>query len=109
MISTTADLERLISTLFRGRIVPQPQLREMFTVAANVPGAKMSAGFERFEYGGKIYWIKSGARYGYSTVIAAPEDLSRTLVLSVGSTDAKGESMNPVVQRISLAALKASL
>ncbi|OPC78053.1 peptidase [Embleya scabrispora] len=108
MISTTADLERLITTLFRGRIVPLPQLREMFTVPADIPGAKMSAGFERFEYGGKVYWIKSGARYGYSTVIAAPEDLSRTLVVSVGSTDAKGESMNPVVQRISLAALKES-
>lgn len=45
------------------------------------------------------------ARYGYGTVIAATPDLRRTLVFSVGSTDAKGESMNAVAQRIVLAAL----
>ncbi|MYV99151.1 serine hydrolase domain-containing protein [Streptomyces sp. SID3343] len=106
MISTTADLERLITTVFRGRIVPRPQLDEMFTVPANIDGAKMSAGLERFPYKGVVYWIKSGARYGYSTVIAATCDLSRTLVFSVDSTDAKGESMNPVAERIVLAAME---
>ncbi|MET7681596.1 serine hydrolase domain-containing protein [Streptomyces sp. NPDC005423] len=106
MISTTADLERLITALFRGRIVPAPQLREMFTVPAGIEGATYSAGLQRFEYGGRVYWSKSGARYGYSTVVAATRDLSRTLVYSVGSTDAKGESMNTVAERIVLAALK---
>ncbi|MFJ9373829.1 serine hydrolase domain-containing protein [Streptomyces sp. NPDC101455] len=106
MISTTADLERLITSLFRGRIVPEPQLREMFTVPAGIAGADYSAGLQRFEYGGKVYWVKSGARYGYSTVVLATRDLSRTLVHSVGSTDAKGESMNAVAERIALAALK---
>ncbi|MGW2486535.1 serine hydrolase domain-containing protein [Streptomyces sp. NPDC001606] len=106
MISTTADLERLITALFRGRIVPEPQLQEMFTVPAGIEGASYSAGLQRFEYGGKVYWVKSGARYGYSTAIVATRDLSRTLVYSVGSTDAKGDSMNPVAQRIVLAALK---
>ncbi|MBK3581308.1 beta-lactamase family protein [Streptomyces sp. MBT65] len=106
MISTTADLERLITALFRGRIVPGPQLREMFTVPAGIEGASYSAGLQRFEYGGQVYWIKSGARYGYSTAVAATRDLSRTLVYSVGSTDAKGESMNAVAMRIALAALK---
>ncbi|GHE74230.1 peptidase [Streptomyces spiralis] len=106
MISTTADLERLVQALFRGRIVPRPQLREMFTVPKGIEGATYSAGLERFEYDGQVYWLKSGARYGYSTVVAATRDLSRTLVYSVGSTDAKGESMNPVAERIALAALK---
>ncbi|WP_329258647.1 beta-lactamase family protein [Streptomyces sp. NBC_01478] len=106
MISTTADLERLITALFRGRIVPGPQLREMFTVPAGIEGASYSAGLQRFEYGGTVYWIKSGARYGYSTAVAATRDLSRTLVYSVGSTDAKGEAMNAVAERIALAALK---
>jgi D-alanyl-D-alanine carboxypeptidase len=32
--------------------------------------------------------------------------LSRTLVYSVDSTDAKGEAMNAVAERIALAALK---
>jgi len=106
MISTTADLERLITALFRGRIVPGPQLQEMFTVPAGIEGASYSAGLQRFEYGGKVYWLKSGARYGYSAVIVATRDLSRTLVYSVNSTDAKGESMNAVAMRIALAALK---
>ncbi|WP_435221465.1 serine hydrolase domain-containing protein [Streptomyces sp. Tue6028] len=106
MISTTADLERLITRLFRGDLVPGPQLEEMFTVPAGIEGADMSAGLQRFEYGGTVYWLKSGARYGYSTAVAATRDLSRTLVYSVNSTDAKGESMNPVAQRIAMAALR---
>ncbi|MFI2645063.1 serine hydrolase domain-containing protein [Streptomyces sp. NPDC018610] len=106
MISTTADLERLLGALFRGRVVPEPQLREMFTVPAHIEGATYSAGLQRFEYGGRVYWIKSGARYGYSTVVAATRDLSRTLVYSIDTTDAKGESMNPVAERVALAALK---
>lgn len=106
MISTTADLERLLTALFRGRVVPVPQLEEMFTVPAGIEGATYSAGLQRFAYGGRVYWLKSGSRYGCSSVIAATRDLSRTLVYSVGATDAKGEDMNPVAQRIALAALK---
>lgn len=106
MISTTADLERLLTSLFRGRIVPRPQLREMFTVPAHIEGATYSAGLQRFLYEGKVYWLKTGGRYGYNTVIAGTRDLSRTLVHSVNSTDAKGEDMNPVVRRIAMAALK---
>ncbi|MET7451729.1 serine hydrolase domain-containing protein [Streptomyces sp. NPDC005574] len=106
MISTTADLERLVTRLFRGDLVPRPQLREMFTLPAGIDGATMSAGLQRFEFGGRVYWLKSGARYGYGTLLAATRDLSRTLVLSVGATDAKGEGMNPVTERIARAALK---
>ncbi|MER5197022.1 serine hydrolase domain-containing protein [Streptomyces sp. NPDC002755] len=106
MISTTADLERLLTSLFKGRIVPQPQLREMFTVPAHIDGATYSAGLQRFEYEGRVYWLKSGARYGYSALIAGTRDLGRTLVYSVNSTDAKSEDMNPVAQRIAMAALK---
>ncbi|WP_406006506.1 beta-lactamase family protein [Streptomyces sp. NBC_00637] len=106
MISTTADLERLLTSLFRGRIVPAPQLREMFTLPAHIDGATYSAGLQRFPYEGKVYWLKSGGRYGYNTLIAGTRDLGRTLVYSVGSTDAKGEDMNPVAQRIAMAALK---
>ncbi|MFE9624848.1 serine hydrolase domain-containing protein [Streptomyces sp. NPDC006527] len=106
MISTTADLERLLTSLFRGRIVPQPQLREMFTVPAHIEGATYSAGLQRFEHAGKVYWLKTGGRYGYNAVIAGTRNLSRTLVHSVNSTDAKAEGMNPVAQRIAMAALK---
>lgn len=71
MISTTADLERLVTALFGGRIVPEPQLQEMFTVPAGIDGATHSAGLQRWEHGGTVHWFKSGARHGYSTVVAA--------------------------------------
>ncbi|MFF0018311.1 serine hydrolase domain-containing protein [Streptomyces sp. NPDC005374] len=106
MISTTADLERLLTALFRGRIVPRPQLKEMFTVPAGIPGASYSAGLQRYESGGKVYWVKTGGRYGYNSVIAATRDLSRTVVYSVNATDAKSENANPVIGRIITAALK---
>ncbi|MER7566688.1 serine hydrolase domain-containing protein [Streptomyces sp. NPDC048523] len=107
MISTTADLERLLTGLFRGRIVERPQLKEVFAVPSGITGASYSAGgLQRFESDGKVYWAKSGGRYGYNSAIAATCDLSRTLVYSVNSTDAKSEDANPVVGRIITAALK---
>ncbi|WP_217199415.1 serine hydrolase domain-containing protein [Streptomyces buecherae] len=101
MISTTADLERLLHALFRGKIVPQPLLdREMFTLP-KIEGATYSAGLQRFigEDGKTVVWGKSGARPGYATAIAATRNLSRTLVYSVNATEAHGE-LNPVSVRI---------
>ncbi|OKJ92614.1 serine hydrolase domain-containing protein [Streptomyces sp. CB02400] len=105
MISTTADLERLVTALFSGRIVPEPQLREMFTVPAGIEGAAHSAGLTRLELQGTVYWGKSGARPGYSTMLAATEDLGFTLVYSLSDTDAKDTASNPVADRIREAAL----
>ncbi|MFC9470214.1 serine hydrolase domain-containing protein [Streptomyces coelicoflavus] len=106
MISTTAVLERLLKKLFRGKIVPQPELEEMFTTPAGVPGATLSAGLEYQEADGQAFWCKSGARYGYSAFIGGTRDLSRTLVYSVNSTDAKGPGHNPVADAITAAALR---
>jgi D-alanyl-D-alanine carboxypeptidase len=107
MISTTADLERLITALFKGRIVPGPQLQEMFTVPSGIEGATLSAGLQRYETpDGRTVWLKTGSRYGFSTVVAATRDLSRTVVYSINSTDAKGEAMNPTAERVVTAALK---
>ncbi|MET9969172.1 serine hydrolase domain-containing protein [Streptomyces sp. NPDC006356] len=102
MISTTADLERLLFALFRGRVVPEPQLKEMFTVP-DVDGATMSAGLQRFELNGRVIWAKTGARPGYHTVVAATRDLSRTVVYSVNSTDAKGDGL-AIAQRFAFPA-----
>jgi CubicO group peptidase (beta-lactamase class C family) len=106
MISTTADLERLLTSLFRGRIVPEPQLEEMFTTPPGLPDATRSAGLEYKEVGGEIFWGKSGARYGYSALIGGTRDLTRTVVYSVNATDAKSAEPNPVLDRITAAALK---
>jgi D-alanyl-D-alanine carboxypeptidase len=101
-ISTTADLQRLLVALFRGRIVPEPQLKEMFTLP-DVPGARYGAALERFELNGKVIWGKTGSRPGYATVIAATRDLSRTLVYSVNATDAKGDGL-AIAQRFAFPA-----
>ncbi|MEU2061381.1 serine hydrolase domain-containing protein [Streptomyces sp. NPDC013455] len=102
LISTTADLERLLVGVFRGRVVPEPQLREMFTLP-DVPGARYGAALERLEVNGRVVWGKTGSRPGYATVIGATRDLSRTLVYSVESTDAKSDGL-AVAQRFAFPA-----
>ncbi|MFI8190356.1 serine hydrolase domain-containing protein [Streptomyces sp. NPDC085946] len=107
MISTTADLERLVVALFGGEVVPRPLLEETMFTLPDVPGgATVSAGgLKPFPAGGQVLWVKSGARPGYATAVAATENLSRTFVYSVNATDAKGTDTNPVAERIVRAAL----
>ncbi|WP_030708606.1 serine hydrolase domain-containing protein [Streptomyces sp. NRRL F-2580] len=110
LISTTADLERFTTALFAGRLVPKAQLEEMFTVPAvadfttGAP-AELTAGMKRFVLpDGTVAWGKTGGRHGYNTAIGGTRDLSRTLVYSVNSTDAKGQDMNKVAFDIVMAA-----
>ncbi|MET9959744.1 serine hydrolase domain-containing protein [Streptomyces sp. NPDC006326] len=112
LISTTADLEKFTMALFSGRLVPKAQLEEMFTVPAvkdfeSGEDAVQTAGLKRFVLpDGTVAYGKTGSRYGYSTVIGGTRDLSRTLVYSVNSTDAKGQEMNKVAFGIVMAAFK---
>ncbi|GAA2471738.1 serine hydrolase domain-containing protein [Streptomyces mauvecolor] len=118
LISTTADLERFTRALFTGQVVRGPQLKEMFTL----PGASVrdmktgkpaaySAGLSTMRLGGHDVWGKTGGRWGYNSVIAATVSptgaLSRTLVYSVNSTDAKGSDMNPTAMHVMIAAFGA--
>ncbi|MER5369712.1 serine hydrolase domain-containing protein [Streptomyces sp. NPDC002722] len=114
LISTTADLERFTRALFGGRVVRGPLLQEMFTLPdASVreygtgEPAAYSAGLSVMRLGGREVWGKTGGRWGYNTAVAATRDLSRTLVYSVNSTDAKGEGMNPTALDIVVAAFGA--
>ncbi|MFE9796342.1 serine hydrolase domain-containing protein [Streptomyces goshikiensis] len=110
LISTTADLERFTVALFGGKVVPKAQLEEMFTVPAvkdfeSGEDAVHTAGMQRFVLpDGTVAYGKTGSRYGYSTVIGGTRDLSRTLVYSVNSTDAKGPALNKVTSGIIMAA-----
>ncbi|MEU7582889.1 serine hydrolase domain-containing protein [Streptomyces sp. NPDC041068] len=109
MISSTADLERFTQALFGGELLPRAQLKEMLTrprLAPGVPEATFGAGPQRAKVGDKVVWLKTGARYGYTNIIAATEDGSRTLIYSVNATDAKGKDANPVAGRIVEAALR---
>ncbi|MFE7617259.1 serine hydrolase domain-containing protein [Streptomyces sp. NPDC057496] len=114
LISTTADLERFARALFGGQVVRGPLLREMFTLPdASVREygtggpAAYSAGLSMMRLGGREVWGKTGGRWGYNTVVAATRGLSRTLVYSVNSTDAKGDGMNPTASSIVTAAFGA--
>ncbi|MGH4035378.1 serine hydrolase domain-containing protein [Actinomycetota bacterium Odt1-20B] len=104
MISSTRDLEVFTKALFAGKVVAKPQLKEMFTLPAKVEGAQFGAGPQRMKINGTVFWLKTGARYGYTNIIASTENGSRTLVYSVNATDAKGDAMNPVAERIARAA-----
>ncbi|MEU2093923.1 serine hydrolase domain-containing protein [Streptomyces globisporus] len=111
IISTTADLERFTTALFGGRVVRGPLLEEMFTLPdASVrtygsgKPAQFSAGLSVLTLGGRQVWGKSGGRWGYNTAVAATRDLSRTLVYSVGATDAKGKDANATAMGIAVAA-----
>ncbi|MFI9756645.1 serine hydrolase domain-containing protein [Streptomyces sp. NPDC051963] len=104
LISTTADLEQLVKGLFSGRVVPEPQLQEMFTVP-DIDGASFGAGLQRFELYGQELWGKTGSRPGYATGIAATRDLSRTVVYSVNSTEAK-EDGQAVAERFGFPAFR---
>ncbi|MFJ6850256.1 serine hydrolase domain-containing protein [Streptomyces sp. NPDC091271] len=114
IVSTTADLERFTRALFAGRVVRGPLLEEMFTLPASsvrtyLTGApaRYSAGLSVLTLGGREVWGKTGGRWGYNTVMAATRDLSRTLVYSVNSTDAKGQDMNATAMDIVVAAFGA--
>ena len=114
IISTTADLERFTRALFAGKVVRGPLLEEMFTLPdASVRTyqtggpAQFSAGLSVQTLGGREVWGKSGGRWGYNTLVAATRDLSRTLVYSVNSTDAKGREMNATAKDVVVAAFGA--
>ncbi|MEV4441042.1 serine hydrolase domain-containing protein [Streptomyces sp. NPDC049577] len=117
LITTTADLERFTEALFAGRIVPQKELQLMFTVP-EVPAydpeegkpadgkpakkpvkASYSSGLRRMKLGDTEIWGKSGSRYGYLNGFGASRDatgrVSRILVYSVNSTNAKMEDVTP--------------
>lgn len=111
LVSTAADLERFTRALFQGDVVRGPLLEEMFTLpdaSVRMYGsgdpARFSAGLSVMTLGGRQVWGKTGGRYGYNSAIAATRDLSRTLVYSVNSTDAKGEAANSTALGIVVAA-----
>ncbi|MFJ6936381.1 hypothetical protein [Streptomyces sp. NPDC101132] len=68
---------------------------------------QLTAGMSRLVLpDGTVVWGKSGGRFGYSTGMGATRDLSRTLVHSVNSTDAKGQDVNPVALSVTPAAFR---
>ncbi|MEU5128354.1 beta-lactamase family protein [Streptomyces mobaraensis NBRC 13819 = DSM 40847] len=92
MISTTGDLDRFLSALFSGRLLPAAQLERMFTLPPeNVRmtdggPARYSAGLQTVTVNGVTFWGKTGERYGYNSAMVATRDQQRRLVYSFNPT-----------------------
>ncbi|WNM29029.1 serine hydrolase domain-containing protein [Streptomyces sp. Li-HN-5-11] len=116
MISTPADLDRFLTELIRGRLLPPARQAELFTVPdvpsfhssqcrteADAGRACMSMGLMRVEASnGVVVWGKTGSRPGWTSGVFATRDLSRKIVYSVNPTNLNGTEMG-CIQRIAAA------
>ncbi|MFC9325021.1 serine hydrolase domain-containing protein [Kitasatospora sp. NPDC057015] len=104
MISSAADLDRFMTALFRGRLLPPAQQARLFGVP-DVPNDHNrnceigpTAGRACFSMGlmsatlpdGTVVWGKTGSRPGYTSGVFATRDLSRHLVYSLNPTGLDG-------------------
>ncbi|MFD0348120.1 serine hydrolase domain-containing protein [Kitasatospora aburaviensis] len=104
MISSTADLDRFMTALLRGRLLPPTQQAELFRVP-DVPNNRNknceigpTAGHACFSKGlmsatlpnGTVVWGKTGSRPGYYSGVFATKDLSRKVVLTLNPTGLNG-------------------
>ncbi|MEU8657937.1 serine hydrolase domain-containing protein [Actinoplanes philippinensis] len=102
MISTAADLDRFLTALLGGRLLPARELRAMLTVPKN---GTYGCGLSRLQLpDGREIWGKSGDRPGYNNGMGATRDLSRRLVYSVNTLTMGGDTP-AIVEKIMAAAL----
>lgn len=98
VISTAADLDRLITGLFRGRLLPPAQQKLVFEVP-NVPSAADNTncadhracysigGLLRYPLpNGEYAWGKTGSRPGWDNGVFATRDLRHRVVYSLNPT-----------------------
>ncbi|MFI7552080.1 serine hydrolase domain-containing protein [Micromonospora sediminimaris] len=100
LISTVADLDRFAAALFDGRLLAPAQQRELFTLPW--AGAEYSnGGLSSIRLpDGRVFWGKSGARYGYQAAVGALDDGGLRFVFAASPTDAKAEGQTALVQRV---------
>ncbi|MEU6430063.1 serine hydrolase domain-containing protein [Microbispora sp. NPDC046973] len=120
MISTTADLDRFLTALFRGRLLAPAQMKELFTV----PGVPYLGGSDQDPGHGKAYysaglmrvtipgsdgrpgvtvWGKTGSTYGYTDGMFTTSDLRRRLAYCFNPVTGGGNDMALVNQIITAA------
>ncbi|MGX1760793.1 serine hydrolase [Streptomyces lydicus] len=92
MISHTGDLDRFLTALFSGELLPPRQLERMFTLPPDevrmLDGspAHYSASLQTGTVNGITLWGKTGERYGYCSALFATRDQQRRMVLSFNPT-----------------------
>lgn len=113
MISTTRDLNRFITALFQGRLLPRAQLSQMFALPHDPAGNLLpytgdsgncqsgaQKGMACFGLGigsdtlpdGTVLWGKTGEDMGYFTAMFATRDLRHVGIVSTAVTDAAAEA-----------------
>ncbi|WP_405585271.1 hypothetical protein [Streptomyces sp. NBC_01092] len=117
MISTSADLDRFITTLFQGRLLPAAQLDEMFSLPKDNEGKLVpfiGTSCNRvacFEAGlmstplpnGGVLWGKTGHAFGYASGMFATRDLSLRGVYSVSHLSLDFGAPTPLANRLLMA------
>ncbi|TCO48980.1 serine hydrolase domain-containing protein [Actinocrispum wychmicini] len=114
MISNAPDLDRFLTALVSGRLLPPAQTAELFAIpnvpdydGDNDPGndvpAHIGGGLARMTVGQVVFWGKTGDRPGYASGMGTTLDLSRRLVYSVNTLHMGGD-LPKVAQRVIRAA-----
>jgi D-alanyl-D-alanine carboxypeptidase len=116
IISNAPDLDRFLTALMSGRLLPPAQTELLFTIPDvhlydpdPQPGeepadAYLGHGLAEFKAGDIVFWGKTGDRPGYNNGMAATRDLSRRVVFSVNTLH-MGGSKQPVVTEKIIAAV----
>ena len=105
IISSTGDLHRFLAALFSGALLPERQLRRMFTLPPKhvtmLDGtpARYSTGLQTATVGGIVWWGKTGEQNGYASAMFATRDQQRRLVWSFSPMTA-GADPSPMSERI---------
>ncbi|MGW1072990.1 serine hydrolase domain-containing protein [Streptomyces sp. NPDC002537] len=122
MISTASELDRFISALFRGKLLPPSQQKLLFELpdpakVVNGRGNKHCAsltdpkdpgvpcfsaiGLMRTQLkDGTVVWGKTGSEPGYTNAVFATKDLSRRVAYSLNYTSPPNSSELPYILRI---------
>ncbi|MGW1075021.1 serine hydrolase domain-containing protein [Streptomyces sp. NPDC002537] len=112
MISTTGDLDRFISALFSGALLPKPVLDKMFTLPPKevrmLDGspAGYSMGLQTITVNGVELWGKTGERWGYNSAVMSTKDGKRRAVYSFNPTH-RDSSQGQITRRVVDAITKA--
>ncbi|MFG3275683.1 serine hydrolase domain-containing protein [Streptomyces luteogriseus] len=106
MISTTDDLDRMLTVLFSGDLLPQELQRLMFTLPPDevrmLDGspARYSTGLQQATVNGVTLWGKTGETYGYKNAVFSTRDQQRRFVLAYHPTTARDGAESQMTARV---------
>jgi D-alanyl-D-alanine carboxypeptidase len=112
MISTSADLDRLVSALFSGALLPPHLLRKMFALPPEdvlmLDGtpARYSTGLQTVTLNGITFWGKTGEQYGYANGMFSTRDQQRRIIFAFNPTH-RDATQQQMTLRIAQAATNA--